>query len=97
MADIPTNVKETRRRTDGWFGWLTKLWDWIDARDIDKHLVSLIILGGTFKVTGWAMDYAWIYVEKPGLELAAVIGSVVAPYMALQGAAIKFYFDVRAP
>lgn len=84
-----------RRKTDGWFGWLTRLWDWVDARDVDKHIVSIVIIFGTFKITQWAMDYAEIYAEKPGLEVAAIIAAVLAPYMALQAAAIKFYFEAR--
>lgn len=85
----------TRRKTDGWFGWLTRIWDWIDDRDVDKHLVSIVIILGTFKITQWAMDYAAIYVEKPGLEVAATIAAVLGPYTALQTYALKFYFESR--
>ena len=73
--------------------WLSRAWDWIDARDIDKHLVSLAILYGTVIVMNWGMRFA--EANTMSLELAAVIGAVTAPYMALQAAAIAFYFKAR--
>ena len=33
--------------------------------------------------------------ERPGLESAALIAAVTGPYMALQAAAIAFYFKAR--
>lgn len=89
-----------RRRSDGGaLCWLalraSELWDWIDARDIDKHAVSVAIMLGTYRLTAWAMDYAALNPQKPGLELAAIIAAVTAPYMALQAAAIAFYFQAR--
>lgn len=86
----------TRRRTDGWFGWLTNLWDFIDKRDIDKHIVSLVIIAGTWRITEWAMHFAQAHPEKSGTEVAAIIASVMVPYSALQAAALKFYFEVRS-
>ena len=83
-----------RRRSDD-RGWLTRGWDWIDARDIDKHLLSLAIFYGTIKITTWAMHYADKHSTSSGIEVAAVVAAVMAPYMALQGAAIKFYFEAR--
>ena len=76
--------------------WLARFWDWIDERDIDKHIVSGVIMAGTYKLTEWAIGFA-TNSNLPGIERAAVIGAVTAPYMALQAAAIKFYFDTRAP
>jgi len=72
-----------------------QFWDFIDKRDIDKHLVSLGIFYGTIKLTTWGITFAERLIDKPGLEVAAIIGAVLAPYMALQAAAIKFYFDAR--
>ncbi len=93
-------MTEQRRRDDGgWLCWVaaraSQAWDWIDARDIDKHAVSLIILAGTWKITAWAMDFAATHGEKSGIEAAAIIAAVGAPYMALQAAAIHFYFQSR--
>ncbi len=84
-----------RRRTDGWFGWLTRVWDWVDSRDIDKHIVSVVIMWGTYRLTAWSMEFAALTVSKPGYDVAATIAAVTGPYMALQAAAIKFYFDSR--
>lgn len=89
-----------RRSTDqGPLCWIAlraaQFWDFIDKRDIDKHAVSLAILYGTVQVVGWSMGYAASHAEKSGVETAAVIAAVSAPYMGLQAAAIKFYFDAR--
>lgn len=84
-----------RRSTDGLFGLLSRWWDFIDQRDIDKHFVSLMVLWGTYKLTTWAMFYVTSCADKTGIEIAAIIAAVTGPYMALQAAAIKFYFDAR--
>jgi hypothetical protein len=89
------NEEEKRRRSDGLFGWVTTIWDWIDERDIDKHVISVFIMYGTIRVTSWAMTYASAHSDKTGIEVAAIIAAVSAPYMALQAAALKFYFDAR--
>jgi hypothetical protein len=75
--------------------WLVRFWDFIDKRDIDKHTVSVCIMYGTIKITEWAMVFAHAHSEKTGIEIAAIIAAVTAPYMALQAVAIKFYFDSR--
>lgn len=87
-------LEEPRNRSEDQ-GLITRWWDWIDKRDIDKHAVSLAILYGTVKVTSWAMSYASAFTTKSGLEVAAVIAAVSGPYMALQAAAIAFYFKAR--
>lgn len=76
--------------------WATQLWDWVDKRDIDKHAISVGIFYGTIKVTEWSMAFAAANADRPGMELAAIIAAVAAPYMALQAAAVKFYFDARS-
>lgn len=73
----------------------SEFWDWVDKRDLDKHVVSIAIMYGTVKVTDWAMDFAATHGEKSGIEAAAIIAAVAAPYMALQAAAIAFYFRAR--
>lgn len=90
-----------QRRSDD-RGWLcvvamrcSQLWDFVDKRDIDKHAVSLAVLFGTVQITAWSMQYA-TKADRPGLEVAAIIAAVSAPYMALQAAAIAFYFKARA-
>lgn len=71
------------------------LWDWFDKRDIDKHIVTLAILYGTKMLTDWAMLFAATNAARPGIEIAAIIAAVTGPYMVLQTAAIKFYFESR--
>lgn len=74
---------------------LGTLWDFIDKRDIDKHLVSIVILYGTVRLTRWAMAYASLHCSE-GANAAMIIAAVAAPYMALQAAALKWYFDARS-
>lgn len=74
---------------------LTQWWDWVDKRDIDKHVLTFGIFWGTVKLTEWAMVFAATHAAKPGLEIAAIIAAVTTPYMALQAAAIKYYFESR--
>lgn len=74
---------------------LSDVWDWIDKRDIDKHIVTLCVLWGTKTLTEWAMVFAVTNAARPGIEVAAIIAAVCTPYMALQAAAIGFYFKAR--
>lgn len=83
-----------RRHDDRWFDWFTKTWNFIDDRDIDKHVVSLSVMLGTWKITSWAMTFASLS-PRPGLEVAAIIGAVMVPYSALQTLAISSYFKSR--
>jgi hypothetical protein len=69
-------------------------WDWIDKRDIDKHAVSMVILYGTVKITSWAMAFAGTHGTDANVALN--IAAVSAPYMVLQGAALKWYFESRS-
>lgn len=74
--------------------WLTRFWDWIDERDIDKHVVSVVIMAGTVILSQWAMTFANTSTRE-GMEVAAIIAAVCAPYTALQAAALKWYFNAR--
>ena len=76
--------------------WLARLWDFIDDRDIDKHLISMAIMYGTIQVTEWAMRFASLHGDSAnGAGTAAIIAAVTTPYMVLQAAAIGFYFNIR--
>ncbi len=115
--DAPQALR--RRQDDGFLCWLAlragQFWDFIDKRDIDKHVLSLAILYGSVHVTRWAMNFAEIAAKVPGaaqpaamayegvavssssgFEAAAIIAAVLAPYMALQAAALKYYFETRS-
>lgn len=73
----------------------SQFFDWVDRRQIDAYAVSFIILWGTIRITEWAMGYANAHPEKSGVETGAIIASIMVPWSGLQGAAIKFLFDVR--
>ncbi len=75
--------------------WLTRWWDWIDSRQIDKHALSMGVFYGTIKLTEWAMAFASAHADRPGMDIATIIAAVTAPYMALQAAAIKCSFEAR--
>lgn len=64
----------------------------MDRRQIDAYVLSFFIFYGTIKITEWAMAYAS---GHAGSDTALIIAAVNAPYMAMQGAAIKFLFDAR--
>lgn len=89
-----------RRASDkGFLCWVAlraaQFWDWIDRRQIDAYAVSAIILYGTIRITEWAMAFVDKHPDKPGLEVAAIIGAVMVPWTAMQGAAVKFLFEAR--
>lgn len=71
-----------------------EFWDFVDKRQIDAHFVTIITLLATIKITDWAMDFAR-HGDRPGIEVAAIIAAVVAPWSALQAAVIKFVFETR--
>lgn len=72
----------------------SEFWDWVDARQIDAHVVSALTLYGTVKISLWAMAFAE-HGDRPGLEVAAIIAAVSTPWAALQAAVIKFVFEAR--
>ena len=79
---------------------LKAFWVWFDDTNIDLWLVSIFILGGTWRLTMWAMDfasgaYSHATNEMSSVGIAAVIAAVTTPYTALQVAALKFLFKVR--
>lgn len=89
------------RRADD-IGWmcvaaqrLREFWDWIDKRQIDAYAISLAILFGTVRITDWAMDFVDNHPDVDGLKAAAIMAAVMAPWSALQGAALKFLFEAR--
>lgn len=73
---------------------LDRFWQWVDDRDIDKHVVSIAIMYGTVSISRWAMAYATAH--GTDANTALTIAAVSAPYMALQAAAIQQYFKARS-
>ena len=88
-----------RRRGDNFLCWMaergSQLFDWIDKRQIDAWAVLTFSLAMTWIVLDWAMDFADNHADKEGLQIAAILGAVIAPWVTMQGALIKFYFDAR--
>lgn len=75
--------------------WLTRIWNFIDERDIDKHIVCLAIFYGSFRVMRWSFEFAQKLDTQPGLEVAAIIGSITVPLTVILPFALKFYFNAR--
>lgn len=71
---------------------LKRFWDWVDERDIDKHVLSIAVMVSTFKITAWAITYA-MTCTKPGAEVAMIIAAVLVPWTPLQAAALKWQFE----
>ena len=74
--------------------YLSRLWDWVDAR----YIVRRSLLGVTFALTAhsyfWALHFADT-TEKSGAELALVIAAVTAPISMLMAQIAKLYNDGR--
>ncbi len=76
-------------------GLSARFWDWIDSRAIVRRASVVVCLYLTIvqPIAAWQFAQLKLY---PGLEVAAIIAAVLTPLAALQGAVLKFYFDVRA-
>jgi hypothetical protein len=89
---------------------LSEFWDFVDRRDIDKHVTAQVILWafllGTYQMTRWGFEFAndWLEASKSGqaisgTEVAAVLAAIGGPWSLLVGAAlsivVKFYFKLR--
>jgi hypothetical protein len=88
------------RKTDrGWLCWIAvraaDMWDWVDKRDIDKHIITGWTLYMSSRVTFWAMAFAEAHPTMPGLEIAAIVGAVTGIVALMAGAVIKFHFTAR--
>jgi hypothetical protein len=84
-----------KKRLQGALALLTMVWDFIDTRQIDAHVVAGIVLWCTVRISEWAMAFVNLHPDKPGLEVAAILGAVLLPWTTLQGAVIKFHFNIR--
>ena len=73
---------------------VAEFWDWVDARDIDAQLVAITILYVSYEITAWAMKFGET-AERPGAEVAMIIGAILGPWAIVQGAAVKFILEHR--
>lgn len=91
---------EQRRRDDrGVLCWVamrvSQAWDWIDKRDIDKHLMAWAVFYITYYMVFWCMEFIWAHPERPGLEVGLIVAAIMVPWTPVQAAAIKWYFEAR--
>lgn len=92
-------------------GWITRWWDFIDQRDIDKHVTAFCILTfmliSTVKISQWSFRFAerWLDLAAAGktisgTEIAAVLAAVGGPWgialSAIVPFTLSFYFKARA-
>jgi len=75
--------------------WMSRFWDWFDYRDVDKHIIAIATMFMTYFIVKWSMSFAEANASKSSMDIAAVLGVINAPYMALQAAVLKFYFEAR--
>ena len=93
-------MSDDHRRADdrGWLCTLalrfSQLWDFVDRRQIDCWVVTIFTLTVTYRLTEWGVQFA-SHSPRPGIEVAAIIGAVGAPWALLQAAVVKFVFDAR--
>ena len=96
-----TAIQNLRRNTDHGF-WCTcalraaDFWDFIDKRQIDTHLMSWSTFYLTWRIVDWATHFVANHPEKPGIEVAAIIGAVMLTWSPVQAAVINWYFKARA-
>lgn len=93
-------MSEQRRSGDGGIMCViarraSQLWDFIDARDIDKHAMAWATFYMTFFIMNWSLNFVWVYPDKPGLEVAAILGALLATWSPVQAVVIKWYFESR--
>ncbi len=89
---------------------LSEFWDFVDKRDIDKHVTAQVIIWafliGTYDMTRWGYTFAnnWLQAVKDGkvisgTEVAAVLAAIGGPWSLLVGAVlsivVNFYFKAR--
>lgn len=99
----PRNWK--KRASDG--GFLCRFarvlslgWDWIDRRDVDKHVMAwavfIFTIAGTWYLIDWTLDYAYTHPEKSGVELGLIVAAYMVPWngvLAVLTFVIKWYFE----
>lgn len=93
-------MNEQRRAGDGGFMCAlalraSQLWDFVDQRDIDKHLMAWATFAMTVYIMQWTLTFVWLYPDRPGLEMAATITAILLPWTPVQAAVVKWYFDSR--
>lgn len=73
-----------------------QFWDFVDKRDIDKHLMAWATFGMTFYMLDWTLDFIYSHPDKPGLDVGAIVAAYMVPWTPMQAAVIKWYFESRS-
>lgn len=74
--------------------YMSLFWDFVDKRDIEKHAMAWAIVLATIKFGFWTMDFAR-YSERPGMDIAAIIGAIWLPWSGVQAMVVRWYFTAR--
>ena len=72
----------------------TAVWDFIDKRDIDKHATAWSVFVGTGKLLFWTVHFASSS-PRAGMEIAAIIAAVWAPWNIVLAAVVNWYFSTK--
>lgn len=75
---------------------MSQAWDFVDKRDIDKHVMAWMTFGLTFYLVDWTLDYIYAHPEKSGADLGFIVAAYMVPLNLMQAAVIKWYFDARS-
>ncbi len=85
---------DLRREEDR--GWLARFWEFVDKRQIDVHLMAWAVFSLGSYVSFWAMEFVWAHPDKPGLEVAAIVGAIMLPITPMVAKVVDWYFKARA-
>lgn len=72
-------------------GWI---WDFIDKRDIDKHVTAWAIFGVTLYLAIWSAHFAATS-SREDMGVAAILGAIWGPWNFVQAAVVNWYFTSR--
>jgi len=67
----------------------------LDNRSVFRRVAFLWMIWLTTRATMWCFDFAAASPYKDGVQVAAVIASVMAPIAGLQAAIFKWYSEAR--
>lgn len=101
-AHLPGDPRNWKKRAADRGAWcwfaqrFSEAWDFIDKRDIDKHVVAWIVLYVTVYLLDWTLDYIYAHPDKSGVDLGLVVAAYMVPWSAVQAAVIKWYFEARS-
>lgn len=71
---------------------LSAFWDWVDKRDIDKHVMSWAVFAVTVCLLVWSCHFA-INSPRNGTDVAAILAAVWGPWNLVQAAVVNWYFQ----